>query len=223
MLTTLQTSRMREYLSNAGSARLKRFFTQPGIPDRKLRNATEACGLRPGIDVLALVDFTFFGSAKEALLICTDGLHYRWPTEAKPKLILYSDFLTLDITSRMGVVHIGPNHAFAPGFIGETALAQLLSDLKPLLEDPRGFNDTPEASSTPFRAVFVGPHLNGLWVTNEADTKTPITIATWCAMKGASSEIVARASAGSYRVIRSTKHDGWFCMFGPPELDPDVT
>ena len=77
------------------------------------------------------------------------------------------------------------------------------------------------SDAPPFRAVFVGSTLDGLWVRDEADTKNPITIATWCRMKGASSDIVARAIAGSFRVIRSTKHGGWFCMFGPPELDPD--
>jgi hypothetical protein len=81
--------------------------------------------------------------------------------------------------------------------------------------------DKPASDSPPFRGVFTGSTLDGLWIRDEADTKNPITIATWCMMKGASDEIVTRATTGDYRVIRSTKHGGWFCMFGPPELDPD--
>ncbi len=79
----------------------------------------------------------------------------------------------------------------------------------------------PASASPPFRAVFTGANLDGLWVRDEADTKNHIAIATWCTMKGASSEIVQRATVGDYRVLPSTKHGGWFCMFGPPSLDPE--
>jgi cystathionine beta-lyase/cystathionine gamma-synthase len=74
----------------------------------------------------------------------------------------------------------------------------------------------------PFRGVFTGQTLDGLWVRDEADAKNAITIATWCTMKGASDTVVEMAMAGKYRIIpnRSTGDGGWFCMFGPPELDP---
>jgi hypothetical protein len=131
MLTTSQMRRFRQLLASAAADGHKALHCQPNIPASKLRNALEGCGLPPDIEVLALIDFTVFGSAKEALLFCVDGLHYRWLQALKPRSIPYIEFRDLTVSLRMGVVNIGPDHSFA----GDHALVQLLSSLQPLLAE----------------------------------------------------------------------------------------
>lgn len=61
---------------------LRRFQPQDGlhvhpkIPERKLKNALERCRVHPMETVLALIDCTVFGSAKNCVLITSGGLYY---------------------------------------------------------------------------------------------------------------------------------------------------
>jgi hypothetical protein len=48
----------------------------PKIPERKLKNALERCRVHPMETVLALIDCTVFGSAKNCILITSGGLYY---------------------------------------------------------------------------------------------------------------------------------------------------
>ena len=48
----------------------------PKIPDAKIKNALERCRVHPMETVLALVDCTVFGSAKDCLLVTSGGLYY---------------------------------------------------------------------------------------------------------------------------------------------------
>jgi hypothetical protein len=49
----------------------------PHIPERKVRNAREAMRIPPEESVLALVDTTVFGSAKEGMVVATRGIYWR--------------------------------------------------------------------------------------------------------------------------------------------------
>jgi hypothetical protein len=52
------------------------FHVYPKIPERKLKNAVERCRVHPMENVLALIDCTVFGSAKNCVLITSGGLYY---------------------------------------------------------------------------------------------------------------------------------------------------
>jgi hypothetical protein len=52
------------------------FHVHPKIPERKLKNALERCRVHPMETVLALIDCTVFGSAKNCILITSGGLYY---------------------------------------------------------------------------------------------------------------------------------------------------
>ena len=99
--------------------------------------------------------------------------------------------------------------------------SQKISAKPPLSEATQNTSDKPAGDNWLFRGVFTGSNLDGLLVENEEDAKNPITIAMWCQMKGASDDICKRAIIGDYRIVRSTKYEGWLCSFAPPELDPD--
>jgi serine/threonine protein kinase len=67
----------------------------PDIPSNKLANASQACRLPAGERILALVDATVFGSAKNALLFGREGLYYHndWSSKvAGPDRVPYIEF-----------------------------------------------------------------------------------------------------------------------------------
>jgi large subunit ribosomal protein L7/L12 len=52
------------------------FFIGADIPSKKLANATDFCELSMDDEVLALMDLTVFGSAKNAIIIGMQGIYY---------------------------------------------------------------------------------------------------------------------------------------------------
>jgi hypothetical protein len=71
----------------------------------------------------------------------------------------------------------------------------------------------------PFRAHRAGTTLQGLWVKEEADTKSRSTLASWLRLKGASEEMISNAHSGKYRVVadRGNGNGGWLCLFDTEE------
>jgi hypothetical protein len=68
----------------------------PDIPDKKLANACQTCRVPQGERILALIDATVFGSAKNALLFGREGIYYHndWSSKvAGPGLVPYIEFL----------------------------------------------------------------------------------------------------------------------------------
>jgi len=67
----------------------------PDIPDKKLANACQTCRVPQGERILALIDATVFGSAKNALLFGREGIYYHndWSSKvAGPGLVPYIEF-----------------------------------------------------------------------------------------------------------------------------------
>lgn len=52
------------------------FYVGSRIPEKKLRNASKACMVDSGDEILALIDSTLFGSAATALLVCEKGVYW---------------------------------------------------------------------------------------------------------------------------------------------------
>ncbi len=61
---------LKSYLPQAG------LFVAPDIPPKKLANACAAARVPAGEGVVALIDCTCFGSAKNCLVFCSQALHY---------------------------------------------------------------------------------------------------------------------------------------------------
>ena len=51
-------------------------FVEPDVPPKKLANATRACALPPTERVLAVIDCTVFGSAKNCLVFGCEGIYF---------------------------------------------------------------------------------------------------------------------------------------------------
>ena len=83
-------------------------FIYPDIPNNKLSNAKQTCLMHYEEKVLALVDVTIFGSAKNALIFGTRGIYY------------HND----SMSSRPGANHISYNSLvkFEPTAISEASL-----------------------------------------------------------------------------------------------------
>ncbi len=70
-------------------------YLAPNIPSRKLANACVSCALPPGEKILALIDSTVFGSARNALLLGLEGIYYHNDWTSKKTgvgAVLYRDF-----------------------------------------------------------------------------------------------------------------------------------
>ena len=57
-----------ELISGFRDSGIKKLYCAPNIPEKKLRNAIKACNASENNEVLVLIDFTAFGSAKETML-----------------------------------------------------------------------------------------------------------------------------------------------------------
>ena len=80
------------------SSQFKKIYVAPEIPENKLNNAKKSCQVPEGEEVLALFDFTEWGSAKDSMLICKDTLYFHFITTQK---ISFSDFVELPVKSSL--------------------------------------------------------------------------------------------------------------------------
>lgn len=126
-----------EALAIAGWLKAKtshdKIYFAPAIPAQKLVAARQACQLPESEQLLALVDFTVFGSAAECLVVGWSAVHYRWPSAASPCKVDFAKFLESEITSSWGVVSIGKDNKFAPGPSVLPDVVQLLQGLQVVL------------------------------------------------------------------------------------------
>lgn len=75
-------------------------FCCPNIPEKKLINAKVAMCVPPGEKVFALLDTTFFGSAKNGAVLTNWGVRWvnDWATESKIKALSWSELKGLSIS-----------------------------------------------------------------------------------------------------------------------------
>jgi hypothetical protein len=110
----------------------------PNIPERKLRNATRSCGVEDDEQVLALIDATVFGSAKNCLLVGTRGLYCRndWAgRSAGAHHVGYLELLDTQVRVEGSYeVQIGPGTFFnhSGSSIKGPRVVQILQDLTEL-------------------------------------------------------------------------------------------
>lgn len=69
------------------------FFQAPDIPRKKLKNANKNYPVRPGEEILALIDATVMGSAKCGLIIGTHGISWAndWTTATKKRYLSWQE------------------------------------------------------------------------------------------------------------------------------------
>ena len=69
------------------------FYKFGGIPEKKLDNAKKTCAFDVTDTVLALVDSTVFGSAKEAMIVGINGIYWNndWTTESARKFLSWEE------------------------------------------------------------------------------------------------------------------------------------
>lgn len=70
------------------------FYEGANIPQKKLNNAVASMGIRVGEDVFALIDTTFFGSAKTGLVITNSGFHWKndWTTDSEKSYYSWGEY-----------------------------------------------------------------------------------------------------------------------------------
>jgi len=113
----------RKYNSNG-------YYLTPSIPPSKLENARAAYQIPASSTMLALIDCTVFGSAKEGISVCDDGLYWR-SGSSSPSQISWNDFSQAQISNKglwevslapfgqMSLAGSGCGRAWASGFLGE--------------------------------------------------------------------------------------------------------
>ncbi len=119
------------------------YFVEP-IPERKVINARASLGISPSDQIVALIDFTIFGSATEAMVVTERGLCWKNKEDASPrslswgqlrqrthsetntllsKIIEFGDGLKMDLQGAATLITNANHAAF-----------QLISDLKAMAE-----------------------------------------------------------------------------------------
>ncbi|WP_020620543.1 helix-hairpin-helix domain-containing protein [Paenibacillus daejeonensis] len=78
------------------------YFVEELIPDRKLRNATQSLRLPRDERIIAFVDGTVFGSGKNGLAICTNGLYWKndWTTESRKTNLSWEAFAKCEVGNK---------------------------------------------------------------------------------------------------------------------------
>jgi len=115
------------------SSRFSKIYIDPDIPEKKLNNAKKSCQVPEGEEILALFDFTEWGSAKDCMLICKDTLYFYFITAQK---ISFSDFMELPVKSSLSGFKIGEaiNVALNSNDLPAITAAQCLSDIQLIMK-----------------------------------------------------------------------------------------
>jgi hypothetical protein len=93
-------------------ASLDGLFVEPDIPTKKLSNARRSCGLPEKERILALVDCTLLGSAKNCLLFGPEAIHYHndWSSKSPGAgMIPYSELASRAFAASRFEVSLGQN------------------------------------------------------------------------------------------------------------------
>ena len=115
-----------------------RFFVAPDIPTKKLANAFRRCQIPPGEIVLAVLDCTALGSAKNCLVFGLRAIYYHNAWHAKrsgPGSIPYKEFPEIRFSpGQSWEVHLG--HArflnLPVGSVPNRPVIQMLNRIKRL-------------------------------------------------------------------------------------------
>ncbi|MCD4781363.1 MAG: hypothetical protein K8S27_12555 [Candidatus Omnitrophica bacterium] len=107
------------------------------IPSKKIETARLVCEVPKDEHVLAFVDGTTFGSAKECLLICWSSVYCKWSPVFPPLIIDFPTFIDIEIDVAPGNVDvmIGSDVYFSPGWADISAVVCLLKSLQKSLVD----------------------------------------------------------------------------------------
>jgi hypothetical protein len=114
-------------------SQFSKIYIEPDIPEKKLNNATKSCQVPEGEEILALFDFTEWGSAKDCMLICKNTIYFHFITAQKISL---TDFVELPVKSSLSGFKIGDaiNVALNSNDLPATTAAQCLSDIQLIMK-----------------------------------------------------------------------------------------
>lgn len=113
------------------------FYAGNRIPGKKLGNAIGSYGIGHTTDVIALIDCTVFGSAKDGMAICENGLYWHNQFES-PMFISWDDFSDATIqTQGVFQVELGHHGAFntAGSSCGRGWVATMLRKLQAVVQE----------------------------------------------------------------------------------------
>ena len=112
----------------------KILFTS-AIPTKKIETARKVCEVPPEEHVLAFVDGTSFGSAKECLLISWSSVYCKWSSAFPPLKIDFPTFIDIELNLAPGGkdVMIGSDVYFWPGWADISSVVCLLKSLQKAL------------------------------------------------------------------------------------------
>jgi AAA+ superfamily predicted ATPase len=132
------TTKMPIVISSTAAAKaLNRFAALPdfhlaqNIPPNKLQNAVDSLQLSDVDTVIALVDCTYFGSAKDCVVIGTKAVYFN--NSGKDGFLPYSDFLERTFTPRSeAAVDLGPGLSInlAGSAVSPAQLTSILDAIK---------------------------------------------------------------------------------------------
>ncbi len=136
-------------------------YFSPAIPPRKLNNAMQTCAIPESENVIVLVDCTFWGSAKNAMVFGAKGVyfhsnvsesitvdeHVENRTAGVSGKIAYSDFPECMFEEEGTQIHLGDGRRFNPDLAGGEWLIHVLDTIKVYIEYVRdaGASETGEA------------------------------------------------------------------------------
>ena len=96
--------------------RIPAFYIQGNIPETKRRNAWTSCQLPENEKMLALLDSTVFGSAKNCLVIGTLGIYFHndWTSDQTGTFFIsYAEFSQMQFeTVSFAEINLSPNYSF---------------------------------------------------------------------------------------------------------------
>ncbi len=137
-------------------------YIHPDIPHKKLYNARMSCGIEPDHEVLALINCTTLGSAKDCLVFCPEAVYFHNnPALARPEAgrIEYATFANRTFTAHKSYVHLDFNqivHVANSSLSAETVLS-LLTEIRASLtpeEEKPSDSDSRPARGEARTAVF---------------------------------------------------------------------
>eukprot|EP00913_Durusdinium_trenchii_P008894 g8360.t1 len=112
------------------------YYVGNNIPEKKLSNAVMSYGIPATAEVIALIDCTVFGSAKDGLAICDDGLYWHNQFESAHRLE-WDDFVEAQLQAQ-GVFQIQfgrfGNFNTAGGSCGRTWILSMLTQLQSVVK-----------------------------------------------------------------------------------------
>lgn len=119
----------------------KNLYFYQEIPPKKLKNASESFKIPETSKVIALYDNTLFGSCKEGLAICSDGLYWQHTSDNK-NIVLWDDFTKVGFNSYRDCLTINKSHRIPIcNFKYIKVLTKFLLDIKDYINKNRRLDE----------------------------------------------------------------------------------